>query len=60
MNVNTAWSTKNWVSKFSKWAIENQVHPDLEKSPEKELDSILQCFFAQIKKQMVKTTSQSL
>ena len=49
-NANTAKSTKNWVSKFSKWAIENQVHPELEEIPESELDGVLQRFFAQIRK----------
>ena len=49
-NMNTAKSTKNWISKFSKWAIENQVHPELEEIPENELDGVLQRFFAQIRR----------
>ena len=37
-NCNTAKSTKNWVSKYSKWAADNHVHTDLAEIPEDELD----------------------
>ena len=43
-------STKNWISKFAKWADDNQLETDLTEVPEDELDGILQRFYAEIRK----------
>ena len=40
-NVNTAKSTQNWISKYGKWAADNQVQTDLAEIPEDKLDDIL-------------------
>ena len=49
-NPNTAKSTKNWISKYAKWAADNQLETDLTEIPEDEVDGILQRFYAEIRK----------
>ena len=49
-NCNTAKSTKNWVNKYAKWAADNHIQTDLALIPEDELDTILQRFYSEIRK----------
>ena len=47
LNANTAKSTGTWVKRFSEWRMEKQIGQEISK---KQLDGILQLFFAEIHK----------
>lgn len=49
-NGNTSKSTRTWINVFEKWRITREIQQPLEEIPESELDSVLQRFYAQVKK----------
>ena len=51
-NVNTKWSTKNWLSTFTAWASVRGKNPKLEEYvvDKSEMDNVLSFFFGELRK----------